>query len=54
MEERNRANKEAADEARLGEISQELKEKLNMHEFDVKVVKTDSEEADGAQKAASQ
>ena len=55
MEERDRLNKEAADEARLGEISQELKEKLNMHEFDVKVVKTaEGESADGAQKAASQ
>ena len=49
MEERDRLNKEAADEARLGEISQELKEKLNMHEFDVKVVKTaEGEGADGA------
>ena len=49
MAERDRLNKEAADEARLGEISQELKEKLNMHEFDVKVVKTaEGEGADGA------
>ena len=34
------ANREAAEEARLDEIGHELKEKLNLQEFDVTVSKT--------------
>ena len=37
---RKAANKEAADEVRLDAISQELKDKMNLHDFDVKVTKT--------------
>ena len=42
---RKEANKEAADEQRLDEISHELKDKMNLHEFDVKVTKTNGGDA---------
>ena len=37
---REHANREAADEQRLNEISQEIKTKMNLQDFDVQVTKT--------------
>ena len=54
-EDRRQANQEAADEQKLDQISQQLKDKLNMHEFDVKVTKTDGPNiADCDTKASAQ
>lgn len=47
---RKQANQEAAEEQKLDQITQQLKDKLNMHEFDVKVTKTGDKD-DGAQVA---